>query len=134
MWNLILNVQLLLSRNLCNHVFLLKTWSHQLIIFFNLMGAWEPLLPRLGSSDIEFPFESDLTICRSSIPCACDYSLIDSSSPGQNLHPHMEYGQFSMPFGTVDPPRSRDFSDIELSSDEAILEETLGHILAAGST
>ena len=34
----------------------------------------------------------------------------------------MEYGQFASPFGTVDPPRSRDFSYFELPSDEAILE------------
>jgi hypothetical protein len=33
----------------------------------------------------------------------------------------MEYGQFTSPFGTVDP-RLRDFSDFELPSDEAILE------------
>jgi hypothetical protein len=46
------------------------------------MGAWDPLLPPLGPSDLELPFESDLAICRSSSPCACDSSLIDSSSPG----------------------------------------------------
>jgi hypothetical protein len=34
----------------------------------------------------------------------------------------MEYGQFTSPFGTVNPPCSRDFSDIEFSLDEAILE------------
>jgi hypothetical protein len=90
--------------------------------FFYPMGAWEPLLPPLGLSDLEFPFESDLIVCRSSSPCACDSSLIDSASPGQNLHRHMEYGQFTSPFGTVDPPRSCDFLDIEFPSDEAILE------------
>jgi hypothetical protein len=65
----------------------------------------------------------------------------------------MEYGQFTSPFGTVDP-HLRDFSDFELPSDEAILEamttvcvffpfgrlskltikETLGLSLAVGST
>jgi hypothetical protein len=34
----------------------------------------------------------------------------------------MEYGQFSLPFGTVDPPHSHYFSDIEFPLDEAILE------------
>jgi hypothetical protein len=85
------------------------------------MGAWEPLLPPLGPSGLEYPSESDLVVCRSSSPRACDSSLIDSASPGQNLHRHMEYGQFTSPFGTVDP-RLRDFSDFELPSDEAILE------------
>jgi hypothetical protein len=33
----------------------------------------------------------------------------------------MEYGQFTSPFGTVDP-RLHDFSYFELSLDEAILE------------
>jgi hypothetical protein len=33
----------------------------------------------------------------------------------------MEYGQFTSPFGTVEP-RLCDFSDFELPSDEAILE------------
>jgi hypothetical protein len=89
---------------------------------FYPMGAWEPLLPPLGLSDLESPFESDLTVCRSSSPRACDSSLIDSASPGQNLHHHMEYGQFTSPFGTVNPPRSCDFSDFEFPSDEAILE------------
>jgi hypothetical protein len=86
------------------------------------MGAWDPLLPPLGPSDLEFPFESDLIVCRSSSPCACDSSLIDSVGPGQNLHCYMEYGQFASLFGIVDPPRSHDLSDIELPSDEAILE------------
>jgi hypothetical protein len=86
------------------------------------MGAWEPLLPPLGPSDLEFPFESDLTVCRWSIPCACDSSLIDSVSLGHNLHHHMEYGHFDSPFGIVDPPCSGDFSDIELPLDEDILE------------
>jgi hypothetical protein len=85
------------------------------------MGAWEPLLPPLGPSDLEYPSESDLVVCRSSSPRACDSSLIDSASPGQSLHHHMEYGQFTSPFGTVDP-RLHDFSDFELPSDEAILE------------
>jgi hypothetical protein len=86
------------------------------------MGAWYPLLPPLGPSDLESPSESDLTVCRSSSPRACDSSLIDSASPGQNLHRHMEYGQFVSPFGTVDPPHLRDFSYFELPLDEAILE------------
>jgi hypothetical protein len=34
----------------------------------------------------------------------------------------MEYGQFTFPFGTVDPPHLRDFSYFEFPSDEAILE------------
>jgi hypothetical protein len=34
----------------------------------------------------------------------------------------MEYGQFAFPFGTIDPPRSRDLSNFEFPSDEAILE------------
>ena len=46
------------------------------------MGAWEPLPPALGSSGLECPSESDLVVCRSSSPCACDSLLIDSSSPG----------------------------------------------------
>ena len=45
------------------------------------MGAWEPLLPPLGPSGLEFPYESDLIVCRSSSPHACDSSLIESSSP-----------------------------------------------------
>jgi hypothetical protein len=85
------------------------------------MGAWEPLIPPLDPSGLEYPFEYDLIVCRSSSPGACDSSLIDSASPCQNLHLHMEYGQFTSPFGTVDP-RLRDFSDFELPSDEAILE------------
>jgi hypothetical protein len=85
------------------------------------MGAWEPLLPPLGPGDLESPSESDLIVCRTSIPRACDSSLISSSSPGQSLHRHMEYGQFTSPFGTVDP-RLCDFLDFELPSDEAILE------------
>jgi hypothetical protein len=85
------------------------------------MGAWEPLLPPLGPSDLESPSKSDLVVCRSSSPRACDSSLIDSTSPGQSLHRHVEYGQFTSPFGTIDP-RLRDFLDFELSSDEAILE------------
>jgi hypothetical protein len=85
------------------------------------MGAWEPLLPPLGPIDIESLFESDLIVGRSSSPHACDYSLIDSTSCGQNLHRHMEYGQFISCFGTVDP-RLCDFSDFELPSDESILE------------
>jgi hypothetical protein len=78
------------------------------------MGAWDPFLSPLGPSDLEFPCEYDLTVCRSSSPCACDSSLIDSVNPGQNLHHHMEYGKFASPFGTVDPPRSRDLLDFEL--------------------
>jgi hypothetical protein len=56
------------------------------------MGAWDPLLPPFDPSDRESPIESDLTICRSSSPRACDSSLIDFVGPGQNLHHHMEYG------------------------------------------
>jgi hypothetical protein len=74
------------------------------------MGAWEPLLPSLGPSDLESPSEYDLIVCRSSNPHAFDSSLIDSASPGQSLHRHMEYGQFTSPFGIVDP-RLCDFLD-----------------------
>jgi hypothetical protein len=86
------------------------------------MREWEPFLRPLGLSDIEFPFEYDLVVCRSSSPCACDSLLINSSSPGQNLHRHMEYGQFASPFGTVNPPRLTDLSNFEFPFDEAILE------------
>jgi hypothetical protein len=82
------------------------------------MGAWEPLLPLLGPSDLESPFESDLVVGRSSSPHACDYLLIDSTNIGQSLHPHMEYVRCTSPFKTIDP-RLRDFSDF---ADEAILE------------
>jgi hypothetical protein len=85
------------------------------------MGAWEPLFPPLGPSDLESPSDSDLVVCRSSSPCAHDSSLIDSANLGHNLHRHMEYGQFTSPFGTINP-RLHDFSYFELSSDEAILE------------
>jgi hypothetical protein len=85
------------------------------------MGAWEPLLPPLGPSGLEYLSESNLVVSRSSSPRDCVSSLIDSASPGQNLHLHMEYGQFTSPVGTVDP-RLRDFSNFELPSDEAILE------------
>jgi hypothetical protein len=85
------------------------------------MGAREPSLPPLGPSELEYPFEFDLVVFRSSSPRACDSLLIDSASPGQNLHRHMEYGQFTSPFGTVNP-RLHDFLDFELPSDEAILE------------
>jgi hypothetical protein len=85
------------------------------------MGAWKPLLPPLGTSDFESPSEFDLIVCRSSSSCTCDSSLIDSASPGQNLHHQMESGQFSSPFRTVNP-RLCDFSNFELPSDEAILE------------
>jgi hypothetical protein len=74
------------------------------------MGEWEPLLPPLGQSDLEYPSELDVVVCRSSSPHSCDSSLIDSVSPGQSLHCHMEYDQFTSPFGIVDP-RLRDFSD-----------------------
>jgi hypothetical protein len=89
---------------------------------FYPMGAWEPFLPPFGPSDLESLVEYDLTICRSSIPYACDSSLIDYVGPSQNLHHHMEYSQFTSPFGNFDPPRSRDLLDIELPFDEAILE------------
>jgi hypothetical protein len=85
------------------------------------MGAWEPLFPPLGPSRLEYPSESNLIVCRSSSPRSCDSLLIDSASPGQNLHHHMEYGQFTSPFGIVDP-HLRDFLDFEFLSDEAILE------------
>jgi hypothetical protein len=85
------------------------------------MGAWEPFLPSLGPSRLEYPSKSDLVVCRSSSPHVCDSSLIDSANPVQNLHHHMEYGQFTLPFGTIDP-HLRDFSYFELPSDEAILE------------
>ena len=85
------------------------------------MGAWEPLLPSLGPSGLEYPSESDLVVCISSSPCASDSSLIEFASPAQSLHRHIEYGQFTSPFGTVDP-HLRDFSYFELPSDEAILE------------
>jgi hypothetical protein len=85
------------------------------------VGTWEPLLPPLGPSGLEYPSESNLLVCRSSIPCACDSSLIDSVGPSQNLHYHMEYGQFTSPFGTVEP-HLHDFSNFDLPSDEAILE------------
>jgi hypothetical protein len=85
------------------------------------MGAWEPLLPPLGPSGLEYPSESDLVVSRSSSPRDRDSSRIDYASTSQNLHRHMEYGQFTSPFGTVDP-RLHDFLDFELPSDEAILE------------
>jgi hypothetical protein len=86
------------------------------------MGEWGSLIHPLCVSYLEFPFESYLIVCRSSSPCVCDSSLIDSSNPGQNLHPHMEYRQFASPFGTVDPPRLSDLSYLEFPSDEVILE------------
>jgi hypothetical protein len=121
MWRLILDVQLLLSRNLCNHVFSRETVVSTIDPLVYPMGAWEPLIPSLGPSGLEYPSESNLIMCRSSSPRACDSLLIDSASPSQNLHRYMEYGQFTSPFGTVDP-RLHDFSDFELPSDEAILE------------
>jgi hypothetical protein len=86
------------------------------------MVAWEPLLPPLGPSDINFPFESKLVVCRSSSLCSYDSSLIDSIGSRQNLHRHMECGHFGSPFGNVNPPHLHDLLDIELPSDEAILE------------
>jgi hypothetical protein len=85
------------------------------------MGEWEPLLPPFVQSGLEYPSDYDLIVSRSSSPRDRDSLLIDSGSPGQNLHHHMEYGQFTSPFGTVDP-HLHDFSDFELPSDEAILE------------
>jgi hypothetical protein len=73
---------------------------------FYPMGACEPLLLPLGPSDLKFPFDSDLTICRSSSLFSCDSLLIDSTSPGHNLHHYMEYGKFSLTFGNFDPPCS----------------------------
>jgi hypothetical protein len=55
------------------------------------MGAWDALLPPLGPSDIESSSQSDLIVCRSSRPHDCDSLLIESSSPGQSLHHHIEY-------------------------------------------
>jgi hypothetical protein len=75
------------------------------------IGAWETSLPPLGPIDLESPFESDLTVCRSSSPHACDYSMIDYVAPRQNLHHHMEYCQFTSPFRAVDPPCLHDFPD-----------------------
>jgi hypothetical protein len=43
------------------------------------MGAREPLLYPIGPRDLEFPLESDLTICETSSPDICE-----SSSP--NVH------------------------------------------------
>ena len=83
------------------------------------MGA---LAPPLGPSWLEYPSKSDLVVSRSSSPRDRDSSLIESASPGQNLHHHMDYGQFTSPFRTVDP-RLHDFSDFELPSDEAIIED-----------
>jgi hypothetical protein len=80
------------------------------------------LLPPLGSSGLESPFESDLFICRSSIPDACDSSLIEYSIPNQNPHRHMGYAQFTSPFVTVNPPHSCDFLDFELPLYEVIFE------------
>jgi hypothetical protein len=85
------------------------------------MGSWEPLFPPLRPSRLEYPSEPDLVVCISSSPHDCDSSLIDSTNPRQNPHHHMEYGQFTSPFGTIDPC-FLDFSDFELPSDEAILE------------
>jgi hypothetical protein len=45
------------------------------------MGEWELLLPPLGPSDIESPFESDIIVCRSSIPHDFNFLLIDSANP-----------------------------------------------------
>jgi hypothetical protein len=83
--------------------------------------AWAALLPSLGPSGLEYPSEFDLIVCRSSSPRARDSSLIDSASPGQNFHHHMEYGQFTSSFGIVDP-HLHYFSDFEFPSDEDILE------------
>jgi hypothetical protein len=90
--------------------------------FFYPTGVWELFLTPLGPSDLEFPCESELIVCRSSSPCACDSSLKKFVGLGQNLHCHMEYGQFASPFGMVDPPHSCDFSDFKFPLDEAILE------------
>jgi hypothetical protein len=49
--------------------------------FCYLMEAWEPFLPPLGPSGLESPFESDLIVCRSSSPCSCDSTPIDSANP-----------------------------------------------------
>ena len=57
-----------------------------------LVGAWEPLLPPFDPSNLVSPSESDLIVCRSSSPRACDSSLIDSTNHGQSHHHHMEYG------------------------------------------
>jgi hypothetical protein len=38
---------------------------------FYPMGAWEPLLPPIGPSNLVFPLESDLTVCETSSPGIC---------------------------------------------------------------
>jgi hypothetical protein len=55
------------------------------------MGAWEPLLPPIGLSNLVFPLEYYLTDCEASSPGICVLS-------------------------------SPTFMDVELPSDEAILE------------
>jgi hypothetical protein len=85
------------------------------------MGTWEPLFPPLSPSELEYLSNSDLVLSRSSSPHDHDSSLINSASPGQNLHHHIKYGQFTSPFGTVDP-RLCDFLEFEFPLDEAILE------------
>ena len=47
-----------------------------------LMGEWEPLLPPLSPSGIEYPSKSYLIVSRSSSPRDHESLLIDSSSPG----------------------------------------------------
>jgi hypothetical protein len=39
---------------------------------FYLMGAWEPLLPPIGLSNLVFPLESDLVVCKTSSPGICE--------------------------------------------------------------
>jgi hypothetical protein len=48
--------------------------------------------------------------------------MINSIGPSHNLHCHMEYGQFTSPFSTVDPSHLHVFLGFEFLSDEAILE------------
>jgi hypothetical protein len=79
------------------------------------------LLPPLGPGDLESPSDSDLIVCRSSIPHSYDSSLIDFASPDQSIYHHMKYGKFTSPFGTVNP-HLHDFLDFEFPSDEFILE------------
>jgi hypothetical protein len=38
------------------------------------MGAWEPLLPPIGPSNLVFPLESSLVFCKTSSPGICELS------------------------------------------------------------
>jgi hypothetical protein len=93
------------------------------------MGEIEILLSPIGLRDCEFPFESDLIVCRSSSPSSYDSLIIESANSDQNIHPHMEYGQSTSPIWVVNPPSSHDFLDVEFPSYEAILEAIVGYVL-----